>query len=345
MKKGIRLILAGILILGIAVGSYRFFVWRSAGKQPAKEKVVRVGYFPNITHAQAIIGLSQGTFQKYLGKNVRIETKVFNAGPSEIEALFAGSIDIGYIGPGPAINGYVKSGGQEVRIVSGAALGGASLVVQPDIAAAFASMGPQALQGAKIASPQQGNTQDLSLRHYLSVVGLKKSATIIPVANADQVPLFQKKEIDGAWAPEPWATILTAEAGGKRIIDERSLWKDGAFSTTVIIVRKKFLQDEPQIVRSWLTAHAEVTKWITDHPQEARLTVNSELEKLTSKKIPASVLDDAWNRLSFSTDPAMSSIASFSAWARDEGFIATTTGQIDGIFDLSILHEITGKPY
>ena len=217
--------------------------------------------------------------------------------------------------------------------------------MQPDIAAAFASMGPQALQGAKIASPQQGNTQDLSLRHYLSVVGLKKSATIIPVANADQVPLFQKKEIDGAWAPEPWATILTAEAGGKRIIDERSLWKDGAFSTTVIIVRKKFLQDEPQIVRSWLTAHAEVTKWITDHPQEARLTVNSELEKLTSKKIPASVLDDAWNRLSFSTDPAMSSIASFSAWARDEGFIATTTGQIDGIFDLSILHEITGKPY
>lgn len=345
MKKGIRLILSSILILGITVGWYCFFIQRSAVKQPVREKVVRVGYFPNITHAQAIIGLVQGTFQKHLGKNIQIETKVFNAGPSEMEALFAGSIDIGYIGPGPAINGYVKSDGQEVRIVSGAALGGASLVVQPDIASAFSSIGSQALQGTKIASPQQGNTQDLSLRHYLSAAGLKKSTTIIPVANADQVPLFQKKEIDGAWAPEPWATILTTEAGGKRIIDERSLWQDGAFSTTVVIVRKKFLQEEREIVRSWLQAHEEVTKWITDHPQEARLTVNEGLGKLTSKKIQTNVLDDAWSRLSFSTDPAMSSIASFSAWARDEGFIGASTGQIDGIFDLSILHEITGKPY
>ncbi len=345
MKKSILFPVIGILILGIAVFSYLFSIRRSATKQPVKTTIVRVGYFPNITHAQAIIGLSQGTFQKYLGKNIRIETKVFNAGPSEIEALFAGSIDIGYIGPGPAINGYVKSGGQEVRIVSGSALGGASLVVQPDIAAAFASVGPQALQGKKIASPQQGNTQDLSLRHYLSVEGLKKTTTIIPVANADQVPLFQKKEIDGAWAPEPWATILTTEAGGKRIIDERSLWKDGVFSTTVVIVRKKFLQENPQIVRSWVMAQVEITKWITDNPEEARLTVNKELEKLTSKQIPTNVLDDAWNRLSFSTDPAMSSIASFSAWSRNEGFIATSTGQIDGIFDLSILHEITGRSY
>jgi len=311
----------------------------------SKPRVVRVGYFPNITHAQALIGMAQGIFQKQLGTSTTIETKIFNAGPSEIEALYAGAIDIAYIGPGPAINGYMKSGGQEIRIISGSTSGGASLVVQPDIAKKFKTLGASSLKGTKIASPQQGNTQDLSLRHYLSTNNISPDVTITPMANADQVTLFQQKKLDGSWAPEPWASLLVINAGGVRIIDERTLWPNNTFATAVVITTKKMIDTEPDIIHAWLTAQQNITQWMKNNPSEARSLTNHEIERLTHQNISEPVLQEAWKMVSFDLNPIKSSVVTFAKWAREEQFITKGSVDINGIFYLKPLNDITHQQY
>ena len=307
--------------------------------------VVKVGYFPNITHARAVVGIVNGDFQEVLGKDVIIKVRTFNAGPSEIEALFVGEIDIGYIGPSPAINGYIKSNGEALRIIGGAASGGASLVVQPDLALAFEKEGIRAFIGKKIASPQQGNTQDISLRHYLKENNLSDKTLIVPIANADQLTMFALKQLDGAWAPEPWASRLIKEAGGIRLIDERELWPDKGFCTANIIVRTKFLEQHPELVQKWLQAHIEITEWINTHPEEAKNIVNSEIEKLTTKKLPDNVLSEAWQMLSFTVDPLKSSVLTFADWAYSQGFLGEKEPDLTNLYDLKILNEVTNTKY
>ena len=307
----------------------------SIGSALAADKI-RVGYFPNITHAQALIGLADGTFQKTLGSDATIETKVFNAGPSAIEALFADAIDLTYVGPGPAINGYVRSEG-EVRIVSGACVGGAALVVRNDIAV----KNPQDLHGKKIATPQLGNTQDIAARVYLKKNGLMPvekggDVQILPIANPDQLTLFLQKSLDAAWAPEPWATRLVREGNGRVLIDERTLWPNGRFATTVVLVRKKFLDQHPDVVKRWLAGHTQVTKWIKQHPGEARVITGREIKRLTTKALPDAELAEAWGHLEFTTDPVPASITTMAQGAYELGFLHEKP-DVGPLIDLTLL--------
>ena len=213
-----------------------------------------------------------------------------------MEAIFAGAIDIAYIGPTPAMNGYIRSEGKALRIVSGVTSGGASLVLQPPLAAEFLRLGSSAFSGKTLASPQQGNTQDLALRHYVREQHLSGQVTIRPMTNADQIIAFRQKQIDGARAPEPWATRLVMEAGGERTIDERDRWKDGRFPSAVIVVRQAFLKEHPETVKAWLRGHVETITWMNDHPQGAQITFNQELLKITSAALPENILQEAWKR-------------------------------------------------
>jgi NitT/TauT family transport system substrate-binding protein len=321
----------------------------------SQSKTLKIGYFPNLNHAQAVIGLQQGgDFQKMLNANnnnnntaagvIKIEPYVFTAGPSAIEALYAGQIDASYVGPNPAINGYLASHGQELRIVSGATSGGASFVIRND--AKINSV--KDLGGKKFASPQLGNTQDVALRKYLQDNGFKTienggNITIIPAANADILTLFLKKEIDGAWVPEPWATRLVKEANGKIFVDERNLWPpDGKFVTANIIVRTDYLKNNPDVIKKLLAAHIRETQWINGHKEQFIKVFNAELQKLTGKSIPENELRDALSRLEFTYDPLKLSLLQSAKYAYDLGFLANGKERPDlsGIFDLTILNEV-----
>jgi NitT/TauT family transport system substrate-binding protein len=302
---------------------------------------IRVSYFPNITHSQALIGIANGAFQQSLGARARIDPKIFNAGPSEIEALFAGEIDLGYIGPNPAINGYVKSKGEALRIVAGATSAGAELIVRSDAGISSAAD----LAGKRIATPELGNTQDVAARNYLSTNGLKLrekggNVTILPTKNADILTLFLKKEIDAAWVPEPWGARLVREAGGQVLVDERTLWPDGKFVTAHLIVSTKFLKSNPDLVKQWLDAHVDVTRWILANPAEAKNIANKELERLTGKGLAAEVLDDAWQRMEVTYDPISASLLKSADNAFAMGFLGKDKPDLGEIYDLKLLNEV-----
>jgi NitT/TauT family transport system substrate-binding protein len=302
--------------------------------------VLRVGYFPNITHAQALIGLARGDFQRTLGDQVEIDPIVFNAGPSVIEALFANQIDLSYIGPNPAINGYVQSQGEALRIVAGATSGGAAFVVRP----AAGIHAPGDLHGKRLASPQLGNTQDVALRAYLQANGLETvenggDVQVVPTANPQILDLFKLGQIDGAWVPEPWASRLIVEGQGELFLDERDLWPGGDFVTANIIVRTGFLEEHPDLVRSWLEAHVAVTEWIVAHPDEAQATLNTEIERLTGSRLGDDVVAMAWTRLRPTWDPISSSLLASAQAAYDAGFL-TEEPDLSGIYDLSLLNDV-----
>jgi NitT/TauT family transport system substrate-binding protein len=314
-----------------------------AADLPAQDAplVIRAGHFPNITHSQGVIGQATGCFEKALAPEARVEWKIFNAGPSAIEALFAGAIDLTYIGPNPAINGYVRSRGEALRIVAGATSGGAALVVRAD----SGIQKPEDFRGRKIASPQLGNTQDVALRGWLSAHGLKLrekggDVQVIPIANPDQLTLFIKKEVDGAWAPEPWASRLIHEAHGRLFLDERSLWPNGQFVTAHLIVSTKFLREHRGLLKKWIKAHVELTEWINHNLPEAKRVLNQELKKETGKALPPQVLDDSFARLQITYDPIRSSLFTSARWAFEAGFLGRSRPDISGIYDLSILNEV-----
>lgn len=304
-------------------------------------EVIRIGYFPNITHSQAIIGMENSSFKKALGKNVEIRPIIFNAGPSVIEALFAGELDLAYIGPNPAINGYVKSKGQALRIIAGATSGGAGLVIRKD--SDISSIND--FNGRRIASPQLGNTQDVALRAWLRTNGIKigeqgGNARVIPINNPDQLTLFLKREIDAAWTVEPWVSRLIREGNGTLFLDERTLWPKGEFVTANVIVSTTFLKKHRDLVKSWIYTHVELTQWIRAHPTEAKQIINNELKRITEKKLPEDVLNDAFGRLSITYDPVAASLFQSAQWAFREGFLGKTQPDLSGIYDLSILNEV-----
>jgi len=299
---------------------------------------IRVAYFPNITHSQALIGLARGDFAEALGPQVTIDAKAFNAGPSEIEAMFAGEIDLGYIGPNPAVNGFVQSEGEALRVIAGATNGGAAFIVRPE-----AGIGSAAdLNGKRIASPQLGNTQDVALRAYLAENGLQTTeqggtVEVIPTANPDILDLFRRGEIDGAWVPEPWAARLIVEGGGELFIDERTLWPDGDFTTAVLIVRTEFLEEHPDLVQRWLEAHINLTQWEEANPEEAKELANEEIARLTSQALSQEVLDGAWSRMSVTYDPLTDTIAASAHAAYVAGYLETDP-DLSGLVDLGPLN-------
>jgi NitT/TauT family transport system substrate-binding protein len=317
-------------------------IYSLLGLSPAKAVVPAcVGYFPNLTHAQALLGRANGQFERALGPAVQIEWKAFNAGPVAIEAIFANAIDLAYVGPNPAVTGYIRSQGEAVRVIAGAASGGASLVVRQGAGITKASD----FHGKKVATPQQGNSQDIALRAWLAANGLKPrekggDVQILPIANADQFTLFLKGQLDAAWAPEPWASRLVHEAGGRVFLDERDLWPNRDFIITDLIVRPKFLRDHPDVVKNFVRAHVELTEWINKNPAQAKEILNQQLEKETGKGLTPEVLDDAFSRMSVTCDPIRSSLVKSTQEAFEQGFLGRTQPDISGLYDLTLLNEV-----
>lgn len=308
------------------------------------QTVVRVGAFPNMTHPQAMVGKNGSWFEKALGNNVKIDWKSFNAGPSAIEALFAGALDITYIGPNPAITGYVRSNGEALRVVAGATSGGASLVVRND----SGIQKPEDFHGKRVASPQMGNTQDVALRAWLKAHGMKSAdkggdVMVMPMANPDQLTLFQKKELDAAWAPEPWATRLIKEGNGRLFLDERDLWPKGQFVTAHIIVSTNFLREHPDVVKNFIRAHVELTDWINGHLPEAKRMLNAQIQKETGKALSPALLDEAFGRLQVTYDPLRSSLLNSAHSAFEAGFLGKTMPDLSNLYDLSLLNQVLAE--
>ncbi len=327
-----------VLLSGIVLGLLN---WDSGVIGGDSQITIRAGHFPNITHAQGVIGQAKRWFEKALGKDAKIEWKVFNAGPSAIEALFAGQLDIIYIGPSPAINGYVKSKGEALRIVAGAVSGGAGLVIRADSGISTV----KDFDGKKIASPQLGNTQDVALRGWLKDNGYKvkeKGGTVqvIPIANPDQLTLFLKKEIDGAWVPEPWVSRLILEGNGRLFLDERNIWPDGKFVTTNLVVSTRFLKEHPDLVKKWIAAHVELTDWINKNPEEAKRIINGEIKNEIGKALPQNVLDESFKRVDVTYDPIPSSLFKSARWAFEQGFLGREQPDLSNIYDLTLLNEV-----
>jgi len=308
------------------------------------QAVIRVGAFPNITHAQPMIGKANGWFERALGPNVKIEWTSFNAGPSAIEALFAGAIDMTYIGPNPAISGYVHSQGQALRVIAGAASGGASLVVRADAGI----QKPEDFHGKRVATPQLGNTQDVALRAWLKAHGLKSTdkggdVQVIPLPNPDQLTLFLKKQLDAAWAPEPWATRLVREGNGRIFLDERELWPHGEFVTTLLIVRTNFLREHPDLVKTWIRAHVELTEWINHHLPEAKEILNRQIKAETGKALPPPLVDEAFSHLQVTYDPLRATLLTSARSAFEAGFLGKQMPDLSKLYDLTLLNEVLAE--
>ncbi|RAG84445.1 sulfate ABC transporter substrate-binding protein [Streptacidiphilus pinicola] len=306
---------------------------------------VHIGYFANLTHATPLIGIQDGRFQQAVG-GTKIATQIFNAGPSEIEALNSGAIDIAWIGPSPAINGYVKSQGSALKIISGATSGGAELVVNPATIKSVAD-----LKGKKIATPQAGNTQDVALLNFLAGKGYKEDpktgagdVSVIRTDNSLTPAAYAAGQIDGAWVPEPTASKLVSE-GAKVLVDEKSLWPGGKFVSTNVIVSQTFLKAHPDVVKAVLKASVDTNAWITANPAQAKQDANAALKTLTGKALPAKVLDAAWSELTVTDDPLASSLQAEAQHAVTAGFIKQPS--LTGIYDLSLLNQVLaaeGKP-
>ena len=315
---------------------------RSASNiQTSEQSTLRIGYFPNINHAQAVIGLGRGDFQNALGDNVQVTTQIFNAGPSAMEALFANQIDVAYIGPNPAINGYVQSNGEALRIISGAASGGAVFVVRND----SGINSPQDLANKKFSSPQLGNTQDVALRKYLLDNGYKTkenggNVEVIPAKTADIVSLMIKKDIDGAWVPEPWGAKLIKEANAKVLVDERDLWPDGQFVSAHIIARTDYIERNPDLIKKLLEAHIDMTTWINNNSEEALQIFNAELNKLMGQTIPEDEFREGISRIELTYDPIKESLFKAANDAYDIGFLGKTRPELSDIYNVNILNEV-----
>jgi NitT/TauT family transport system substrate-binding protein len=301
---------------------------------------LRLGYFANVTHATAVYGVGAGVFAKELG-TTKLKTQVFNAGPAAVEALFGNALDAAYLGPNPAINAFVKSHGSAIRIIAGATSGGAALVVRPEITS------PAQLRGKKIASPQIGGTQDIALRTYLAKNGLKTDlrgagdTTILAEENSQTLQLFKDRQIDGAWVPEPWASRLVLEGGGKVLVDEKTLWPQGRFVTTHLIVRTSFLDKYPGTVKALLRGEIDANKQIAADPTKAKAVVNEQLKALTGKSLTPATIDRAFSEITVTEDPIASSLKQSAENAFATGLVKRA--DLRGIYDLRLLDELLGR--
>lgn len=301
-----------------------------AGSQdqgPASE--VRLGYFPNVTHAPAIIAVDKGYLTQQLG-STKLTTQTFNSGTDEANALLGGSLDIGFIGSGPAINAFTKSGGT-IQVVSGAVSGGAELVVKPDITS------PDQLKGKTLATPSKGNTQDVSLKKWLSGNGLSASVNVANMDNPQAFDAFRNGDIDGGWLPEPWASQLVLDAGAKVLVDEKSLWPDGKFPTTVVVGRSEFLQQHPETVTAVLKATLAAMDWETANPAEARTAVNDGIAQLTHDQLTPRVLDRAFGEITVGPDPDSSTYPRLAQDSVTAG-VVKTAADLKGFLDLDLLN-------
>ncbi|GAA4895679.1 aliphatic sulfonate ABC transporter substrate-binding protein [Streptomyces coeruleoprunus] len=339
-----------LLIGALASCGYGSQAPKGDGRAVAKgEKLsadsVRLGYFPNLTHATALVGDQEGFFQKELG-GTQLKVSTFNAGPSEIEALNAGSVDIGFIGPSPAINGYIKSGGKNLRIIAGSASGGVKLVVNPEKIKTLADV-----KGKRIATPQHGNTQDVAFLNWIARQGWKVDAesgkgdvSVVRTENKIAPDAYKSGSVDGAWVPEPTASKLVSE-GAKVLLDEASLWPDKKFVITNVIVSQTFLKDHPDVVEAVLRGSLKTNAWINANPGKAKASANERLRQLTGKALPAKVIDPAWPSIAFTDDPLAATLRAQADHAVKAGLLEKP--DLTGIYDLRPLNKVlkaAGRP-
>ena len=297
------------------------------------ENKIRIAYFPNIGHAIPIVGMEKGFFAEHLGEDVKIETRVFDSGPQAIESLFANSVDLAYVGPGPAINGFLNSNNQNVKILAGAASGGASFIVHPDSEINSAAD----FDGKKIAAPQIGNTQDVSLRHFLAENQLKPaekggSVVVYNIPNPDIYTLFVKGDIDGAWVAEPWATILETELNGNRLFHEEDLWPDKEFASVLLIGNVDYIDKNGAVWAAYIRAHHETQIWIEANPVETRNVFNDFLDSYLGQSLSDNVVDIALSNIMITADPKPNSVISFAEKADALGYLGRNGYDLSGIF-------------
>ncbi len=335
MTRSLRRPLALLALLAALVAA-------CGGDETAGEATtLRLGCFPNVTHAPALVGIQEGMFAEALGSDVELELSYFNAGPEAVESLFAEALDATFIGPNPAINAYAQSDGEAIRIIAGSTSGGAFLVVRPGIESV------EDLAGTTLATPQLGNTQDVALRAWLIEQGLSADTagggdvSIVPQSNADTLRAFQAGDIDGAWVPEPWATRLIQEGGGTILIDERDLWPDGLYVTTHLIVRTEFLEQNPTLIKHLLEGYLEALRFVNENPAEAQTVTNDAIEAITGARLPDQVIAGAWENLTFTWDPIASSLQE----SADDAVEVDLLDPVDlsGIYALEILNRLLAE--
>jgi NitT/TauT family transport system substrate-binding protein len=311
-----------------------------AGCSPEKP-ALRVGHFPNLTHAQALVGHAssrkgQGWLEKHVGPGVEVRWLIFNAGPSAVEALVSDAIDLAYVGPNPAINAHLRCDGEDVRIVAGASSGGSALVVRRDGTIRTADD----LRGKRVATPQLGNTQDVAARAWLQSHGLRITltggdATVLPTANPDQIALFKQGEVDAVWTVEPWVSRLVHESDGRLLLDESELWPEtgGRYVTAHVAASARFVRERPDLLERFLDAHVELTQWILEHPEVAKAAANEELREETGRPLAPEILDAAWARFAVTHDPLPACLVKSAADAHRVGFFREKP-------DLSRIHAL-----
>jgi sulfonate transport system substrate-binding protein len=334
-SRGSLLILVSLALTCASAGPATASAARPADAGPV---TLRLGYFPNVTHAPAIVGVDSGVFAAALGPDVTLEVSHFNAGGEAIEALLSGAIDATFIGPNPAINGFAQSDGEALRIVAGTTSGGASLVVADGIDSA------DDLAGTTLASPALGNTQDVALRAWLADNGFATDTAgggdvaVLNVENAEALTLFREGDLDGAWVPEPWATRLILEGGGHVLVDESDLWPDGEFVTTHLIVATDFLEERPDVVTGLLNGLVDTIDMINADPAVALTATNDGIEAITANRLADETIAGAFENLTFTVDPIASSLRG----SADDAIAVGLLDEVDltGIYDLTLLNAI-----
>lgn len=360
LGNGLRAVLMGItalVLMGLvaACGSSSSASPSAAGSNTAdggsSGTEVRLGFFPNVNHAPALIGVQDGAFAaalKPLGATVK--PTLFNAGPEAVTALFSDSLDIAYIGPNPTVNAFVESKGDAVRVIAGAASGGAALVVKPGINSAAD------LKGKTLATPQLGNTQDVALRYWLKQQGITTNkdgggdVSIKPQSNSEGLTAYGSGQIDGAWVPEPWVSEYVKK-GAKVLVNENSLWPDGKFVTTNVIVRTKFLAEHPDLVAAFLSGHVATLKTIAANPAKAQADTIAALKEQTGKAPAADVVASAWKQITFTPDPLQATLVASAQHAIDVGLLSKEefegAGDPAKLYDLAPLNKVltaNGQP-
>ena len=337
--KILGMTVSGIVVIVAIAITITFF---SDSDQINQDKI-RVAFFPSIGHIIPIVGLEEKIFEKGIGEEKQIETKLFDSGPQVIESIFSGSIDVAYVGPGPIINGFLKSDGKDIKILSGAASGGASFIIQPN-------SGLESLEnfdGKRIASPQISNSQDVSLRHYLESHGLKSvenggTVFVLNISNPDIYTLFAKGDIDGAWVPEPWATILVQELDGIRLFNEEKLWPNEEFASVLLIVRTEYLENNPETIQKWVESHEKIVTWINSNPDKSKSLFSSFLIDYMGKSLPTKIIDESFSNITITSDPIKNSVIIFAERADSLGYLGRDGYNLDGIFYNAVLNVNNG---
>jgi len=320
---GIAIVIIGVIVL----------VGTTQSSFDDSEKKIRIAFFPSIIHAVPIVGMENQTFSENLDTDLDIQVKIFDSGPQVIESIFSNSVDLAYVGPGPVINGYLKSDGKDLKILASAANGGASFVIQKN-------SGLESIEnysGKRIAAPQISNTQDVSLRHYLAENGLISAEKggdvfVLNISNPDIYTLFAKGDIDGAWVPEPWATMLVEELDGIRLFDENEFWPENKFSSVLLIGRADYIEKNPEIIKKWIDANEKTVKWINDNPTESKKLYNEFLKDYMGKTLPEKIVEESFSNIVITSEPVEKSIHIFAERADSLGYLGRDGYTLDEIF-------------